>query len=204
MKNIILFISLILTLPQAFGEAIQLEGKKLGKFPIRVLGSAKYQNAMIGSSDGDLIKSRHMNGVGADVLGGLVLGNFIIGGGGEYMYYAQASDLGEDDDSDMTGSSTNLFGAAGFAVHRFLLLGKYIFQSNYTVNKKEDNGDKLKFGGPEGSFAVTLIYRISKMSFLSAEYNNTTYGDIQGTDTAALKDKKIEFSSVGFAYGVMF
>lgn len=194
MKTLLIFLFISFS-SITFAESIQLEGKKLGKFPIRILGTAKYQNATLGDEDGETIKPRHLNGLGAEALGGLVLGNFIIGGGGDYMYYAQASDVA--DDSNMTGSATNFFGVAGISVHRFLLLGKYIFQSTYKVNKEDDNGEKLEFTDPEGSFAATLVYRLGKRSFLNVEYVKTTY-------TEGLEDKKMKFQSVGLSYGVMF
>src|ERR1700752_1162242 len=77
-------------------EAIQLEGKKLGRFPFRVLGPAKYQNATFRSKDKTTVVPRHLNGFGAEALAGLVLGSVIIGGGGEYMSYFQASKMSDN------------------------------------------------------------------------------------------------------------
>jgi hypothetical protein len=187
----------------ADSKPIQLEGKSLGKFPFRVLGAAKYQNATFSSKDGT-IKSRHLNGFGAEAIGGLVVGPVIIGGGGEYMSWIQANDPG--DDSDASGSSVNLFGSLGVSIHRFLLMGKYIFQSTYQVNKSDANGDKVKYFAPSGSYGAALIYRLGKRTFINLEYNSWTYGKSKagGTTTGLGGSERLKLSSVGLSYGIMF
>ncbi len=185
-------------------KAIQIEGKSLGKFPFRVLGSAKYQNATFGSKDKSTVNARHLNGFGAEALAGLVLGPIFIGGGGEYMNWIQAT--GPKDNTDLTGNSVNVFGAVGFAFHRFLLVGKYIFQSTYRVNKKDALNNRVQYSGPEDSFAATLVYRFGKRSFFTLEYDSLTYGKqkLGSTSSTLGSDEKMKFSSVGFSYGVMF
>lgn len=188
----------------ADSKPIQLEGKKLGKIPIRVLGSVKYKNGNFASTDKSAVKSRHLNGFGADAMAGLILGSVFIGGGGEYMNWLQATD--PKDNSDMTGSSINYFGSAGLALGHFLILGKYFFQSTYSVNRADNNGDKLKYSSPEGSYSLGVIYRFSKRSFLNLDYTSINYGRQKtgGTTSDLDSDHKITFSSVGLSYGIMF
>lgn len=194
---------LVSNLALADSKPIQLEGKKFGKFPIRVLGSAKYQNGNFGSADKTTVKPRHLNGFGADANAGLVLGSFIIGGGGEYMSWFQASKV--SDDSEFTGSTVNFFGSVGVTFHHFLLLGKYIFNSTYQVNKKDTNGDKIKYSGPEGSYAINLIYRTGSKTFLNLEYTDLTYGKKSAATSNTLKGgERIKFSTIGLSYGVIF
>lgn len=205
MKTLLLLSSLFI-ISHAFADSrpIQLEGKKLGNIPIRVLGSAKYKNGNFGSKDKSTVNPRHLNGLGADAMAGVILGPFFIGGGGEYMSWLQSSD--PKDNSDASGSSVNFFGSAGIALGRFLFLGKYYFQSTYQVNKEDINGDKIKYSSPEGSYSIGVVYRFGKRSFLNAEYSSINFSkeEAGGTTTSLAHGEKITFSSVGLSYGVMF
>ncbi|MBY0515459.1 MAG: hypothetical protein K2P81_01020 [Bacteriovoracaceae bacterium] len=45
----LLILIFVISSAHAKSDGIQVEGKKLGKFPFRVLGSGKYQNLNFGS-----------------------------------------------------------------------------------------------------------------------------------------------------------
>ncbi|MBY0515458.1 MAG: hypothetical protein K2P81_01015 [Bacteriovoracaceae bacterium] len=132
-----------------------------------------------------------------------MLGSVLIGGGGEYMNWVQATD--PSDNSDLSGNSLNLFGAVGVGFNRFLIIGKYIFQSTYNVSKKDTNGDKTTFYEPSGGYAATLVYRIGKSGFINTEFNSLSYSkkSVGSTKTSLNSDEKMIFQSIAFGFGIM-
>lgn len=207
LKNFLFIFLSFFSIQAIAQETKTIDWSKLGFKPkVKLLGMFKYQNATFGSGDSAVAKSRTMKGFGGDAIAGINFGPALIGLGGDYVTWFQSTDKADAGNSDLSGYSQNLYGTAGFAFSRLLILGKYNFQSTYKVKPKDASGQKIRYEDPSGSYSATLIYRPGGKWFFGVEYSHLIFTKEErgSTNTTLSGDKKMKLEAVGASLGMIF
>jgi len=178
-------------------------GGFLGIF--RLLGSLRYHHANFGSENGD-VAGRKLNGVGAEGILGINLGPLVLGAGAEYTKFFQMTNPVDVEDTNLSGTMTNMFGAVAFAMGQFALLGRYYLSSTFELSQKTEDGDRVEYGAAKGALGASLMYRPGGRSYWSLDYTKLTYGEQTRAGETSKFDggEAMNLSSIGLSYGFMF
>ena len=158
-------------------------------------------------SKDDFVEKRSLNGVGADALAGVNIGPLIIGAGAAYTKFYQSTDKDDVSGTDTSGDLTQYQAAAGLALGKFCLLGKYYFKADYKLSQKTSGGDNSTYSDADASYGASLMYRPGGRSFWSLDYQtvNFTEAKVGGTKIdRSSSDEQINLTSFGISYGFMF
>jgi predicted porin len=170
----------------------------------KVFANLKAQHGTFGSKDGSTVKGRALNGAGVDATLAFHVGPFLAGAGGEYLKFNQQSKV--SDNTNLSGSMTNLFGVAGIGAGKFLLLGKYVLSSSYAVDKKSAADDKVTYSSPESSYGASLSYKLGHRSMISFDYSQLGFSkEKRGSTTKKFDSNSVmKLSTYGISYGLNF
>ncbi|MBL7663824.1 MAG: hypothetical protein JNM93_01730 [Bacteriovoracaceae bacterium] len=204
MKYFLLIVFLLTSLKlKAESGPIDLQGKKLGNIPIRVLGSFKLQRGTFGSGDDTTFAKRDMTGFGADVMAGLKLGPLMVGAGGEYLYWVEASENAGD---SLQGFARNFFIAAGLTLGDVFLLGKYYFNAKYGLAHKVTSGEELNFIGSNQNFSLSLLIRLGKRNYISFDAASSSYDEEErdNVESSLTTGETMKLTSFGISFGFIY
>jgi hypothetical protein len=178
-------------------------GGFLGIF--RLMGALRYHHANFGSENGD-VASRKLNGIGAEGVLGINLGPVMLGAGAEYSKFFQMTKPEDVDDTNLSGTMTNMFGAVALPIGPFALMGRYYLSSNFELSQKTEAGDSVEYGSAKGAIGASLMYRPGGRSYWSLDYTKITYEEeTRAGETVKFEDgAAMNLSSIGLSYGFMF
>ena len=170
-----------------------------------LMGGLKFQHGTFGSYD-NTVSKRKLNAIGAELVTGLNWSWFVVGVSAEIHKWYQMTDPKDVEDTNLSGLMTNYSGVGGLVFGPVCLMAKMYLGSTYKLDSESEQGEKVSYSSPAGSFGLSLLLRRPGSTFWSLDYSTLEYEkEVRGSSTSNLdSNTSMNMSSIGLSYGFIY
>lgn len=181
-------------------------GSGLGGFKFRALGNLSYEYMKMKSTDNLAVKDRSLNGLGLEGMLGFQYSALMFLTGADLMKFYQMTDVEDVGNTNFNGNRLDYLGAVGLNFGNISLIGKYYFNSTYSLDKKTSSGSTIKYLDPDKSMGVSLLYNLSGMNVIGIDYKKFVYKKFSSNDVESNLNTNTELNtnSIGVSYGFIY
>lgn len=156
--------------------------------------------------DNSTIEDRNHFGLGVEGFFGMANRPYLFGIGVDYNFLRQLTDKDELNNTNTSGKMLNASLALGIESKRFVLLAKYFFYSQMTLDQQTTEGFEQVYQSPTASYDIQLHIKTGESSFWGINYMEMTYSELveNSREFSLPTNLEVNYSTIGIMYGLHY